>query len=141
MSLTVVNNPAHINAVWELRSLAGIILNSFRPAASQQDCVLSNDIPEDIYLLADKEALAKVLRVLLSTVIRHSNGSYIRLTAKIYSDVILLHILDHSLVNSIRIDKSLQVMVGKLGGYIDVTSKREAVTTVAFCFPNLPHVA
>lgn len=136
---TVKTDPlAH---AWELRSLAGIVLNSFRPLASEKDSILSNDIPDDIIINVDREKLAGVLGCLLSEIISQTSGSYIRLAAKVYTDVILLHIKDYNTESSIVIDKSLQSLAISMGGFVGVTSIRDALTTVAFSFTNLPLAA
>ncbi len=124
----------------ELRSLAGLVINSFRPAAIKQDSILYNEIPAGIFLTVDKELLASVLGRLLSAVITHSRGCYIRLTAQVLHDVILLHIRDHNSVRSFVVNSRLQSLAQKMKGNVACSDRRES-SGIAFSFSNFPAAA
>jgi len=132
------NENSDLARTWELRPFAGILMNSLDRTASRKHNVLVNDIPGNICIDADRQLLATVLSSLLSSVIGKARNSWIQLTAKVYSDVILLHIKDHNATPHYVVDKHLRAMAGKMGGVVEVCSRRNNVTTIAFSFPNLP---
>lgn len=140
MSITSIQ-PDPLKGVWELRPFVSILLNSFRPAAIRHESILVNDIPKDILIDANRELLATVLGELLTSVIGHAKGTCIQVSAKVYTDVILVHIKDHNTVNSIAIKHDTRLLAERMGGFVDVSSQRQRLTTVAFSFPNLPVAA
>jgi len=103
-----------------------------------------NDIPAGLRVSADQHQLAAVIGSLLDTVIGHTRSKQIRISAKSYGNVTLLHIKDKSQLNSPDFANSLvdvQELAEKLNGNVSVTSYRNEVTTVAFSFMNLPDAA
>jgi hypothetical protein len=117
---------------------------SAMPSAIRRENVVVNDIPAALYVHADAHKLAAVIGSLLNTVIGHSNNSYIRVTAKTYGDVTLVHIKDNGRLNSPAFAGSLvaiQDLAERIGGSVSVTSYRNDVTTVALTFMNLPIAA
>lgn len=122
-----------------LRQLASNLISSVLPAATRNDSFFVNDIPEDLDIDTDPQLVASILGGMLSTIAQHAKSSCIRLSAKIYHDVILVHVKDCSSSHSYDIYSVLQrllPMAEKLGGYVGVSSHRQNVTTVAFSFPN-----
>jgi len=127
-----------------LDELAGSMIKSFGPLAARNKSVILNDIPDHLYIDTDPDIIAAVLSGLLSAVIRNAKESCIRLSAKIYTNVILVHIKDYNSLNFCPIENSLQQlqpMAEKVGGSVSVTSQRHNVATFAFSFPNLPMAA
>lgn len=127
-----------------LRQMAGRLANSFLPVAMHNKSFFINDIPENLYVDTNPNLVASVLGGLLSSVVSHAKDSCIRLSAKAYSNVILVHVKDcnsfshYSPENGL---KQLQLLAEKMGGFVSVTSQRENVTTFAFSFPNMPLTA
>ncbi len=112
---------------------------STMPAAIERRNVVVNDIPQKMLVNIDAHKLAAVLGSLLQTVNTHTNNSYIRISAKHYGNVTLLHIKENSRLNSPAFAGSLvaiQEMAERIGGNVSVTSYRNEVTTVAFSFVN-----
>ena len=127
-----------------LRELAADLIRTVLPAASRNESFFVNDIPEDMDIDADPQLIASVLGGMLSAVAKHAKNSCIRVSAKIYHDVILVHVKDcnsshtHDLNSGLH---GLMPIAEKIGGFVGVSSHRQNVTTVAFSFPNLPAVA
>ncbi|MBC7949347.1 MAG: HAMP domain-containing histidine kinase [Chitinophagaceae bacterium] len=123
-----------------LHSLVSTISDSLQPATQRNKSFILNDVPEDIYMGVDEDMVASVLSGLLNIVISHSANSCIRITAKSYSDVVLLHVKDDGCVNYDSISQNLtrmQALAEKLGGFVGFTSYRNKLTTIAFSFMNM----
>lgn len=117
---------------------------SSMPVAIRRRNVIVNDVPSDLVIKSDEQKLAAVLGNLLNTVIGHANDSYIRITAKLYGGVTLLHIKENSRLNSPAFANSLveiQELAEKIGGSVSVTSYRNDITTIALSITNMPFAA
>lgn len=122
-------------------------------ATCMQDCTnmgllkgprVQNEIPDDLLIYNNPCMVGNIIRQVLKSILQHSEHHQIRITAKTYSDVILLHFRDADGLdeNSIRPSlNNMQDMVEELGGFLDITSHRPSETTIAFSFPNLPEIA
>jgi hypothetical protein len=88
--------------------------------------------------------LASVISSLLHTVVTHTENSCIRIAAKEYGDIILVHLKDSSNFNNYAVANDLQqiqALAKKMGGCVSITSRREENTIIAFSFPNIPNAA
>lgn len=127
-----------------LNELANNLSAGFLPVARSNKSIIVNDIPEDLFIDTDIELVASIFAGLLAAVVKNAKESYIRLSAKVYGNVILLHIKDHNNFNYSPVEnkvKQLLPLAEKLGGSVSVTSQRNNVATFAFSFPNLPMAA
>jgi hypothetical protein len=127
-----------------LSELAQNLTSGFLPLARANKSVIVNDIPEDLFIDTDTELVASIFGGIMASVVKNSKESYIRLSAKIYGNVILLHIKDHNNFNYSSVEnklKQLLPLAEKIGGSVSVTSQRNNVATFAFSFPNLPLAA
>jgi hypothetical protein len=127
-----------------LRQLTDDLIDSLVSAAMDNDSYFVNEIPDELDIDTDPQLVASVLGGMLSTVAQHAKSSCIRISAKIYHDVILVHVKDCNNSQNYDIYHSLQELkplAEKIGGIIDVNSLRLKVTTVVFSFPNLPVAA
>jgi hypothetical protein len=114
------------------------------PAAVRNKSFMINDIPAGMKLVGNTDLIAVVLSNLFNTVATHAENSCIRISAKIYSDVILVQLRDRNCINKLTIANSLQEaqpIAESIGGYIGITSQRKRETTIVFSFPNLPVAA
>jgi hypothetical protein len=137
-------SPYSMQITSNLHSLTNDLIESVSSAAILNDSYFVNEIPEDLDVDTDPQLVASVLGGMLSTVGRHARGSVITVSAKIYHDVILVHVKDYNNSQNYDIYHSLQELnplAEKIGGVIDVNSYRLKVTTVVFSFPNLPIAA
>jgi hypothetical protein len=133
--------PASVQSVSTLQQLVGCLMTSFIPVANRNNNHFENDIPDDVYIDTDMELVATVLSGLLGAVTKNAKDSCIRLSAKIYGHVILVHVKDYNSVNYFPVEnrlQQLQSLAEKIGGAVGVTSQRHNVTTFAFSFPNVP---
>jgi hypothetical protein len=135
--------PASMQAVSTLQQLVGCLMTSFLPAAERNNNHFVNDIPDDVWIDADRELVASVLSGMIAAVVKNAKESCIRLSAKIYGNVILVHVKDYNSVNYYPVEnglQQLQPLAERVGGSVGVTSQRDNVTTFAFSFPNLPFI-
>jgi len=127
-----------------LSELASNLTTGFLPLARTNKSVIVNDIPEDLFIDTDIELVASIFAGLLAAVVKNAKESYIRLSAKVYGNVVLLHIKDLNNFNYSPVEnkvQQLQPLAEKIGGSVSVTSQRNNVATFAFSFPNLPLAA
>lgn len=122
-------------------------------AACMQDCMTNgllksprvlNEIPDDLLIYNNPCTVGQVIKHVLHSILPHSQQHLIRITAKTYSDVVLIHFRDSDGLDETSIRPSLNEMkdlVEELGGFLDITSHRPSETTIAFSFPNLPDIA
>lgn len=124
-----------------LREIVDHLVTSFSFKATSNKNFFVNEIPGHLQLSADPQRIAAVLSGLLSAVVSCAKDSCIRLSAKIYGNIILVQVKDSSSFNSHAIEsqvQKLQPLAEKMKGSVGVTSKRNSVTTITFGFPNLP---
>jgi hypothetical protein len=137
-------SPETFNGFITLSQMVKNLTGSFQLFARRNKSVIVNDIPEDLFIDTDPELVATVLGGVISAVIKNAKESYIRLSAKTYGNVILVHIKDHNNFNYCPVEnklRQLSPLAEKIGGSVSVTSQRNNVTTFAFSFPNLPMAA
>lgn len=126
-----------------LHDLLDQLLRSFRPTATKNGCQLLNDVTESITIHTDEQVLSSIIGDVLHTVISNAKDSNIRISAKVYSNIIVLHVKDQSSFNNYAVSaglQKLQPLAEKIGGYLDITSYRLKETTIAFSFLNLEEV-
>ena len=125
----------------ELHELTADLVNTFMPRASCNKIFFVNDIPVKLPLKTNQEMLAFVLSGLLSAIVTHSKDSCIRLSAKIYGNIVLMQVKDSTSANTLAVKNEvhkLQPIAEKMLGSVSVTSQRKNLTTITFGFPNLP---
>jgi hypothetical protein len=138
-----ISGPGQLTSA-SLHHLVENITSSHSPAAQKNRSFFINDVPEGIEVTPDEDLLASVLSGLMNIVINHTQNSCIRITAKSYGNVVLLHVKDDGCVNYDSISQNLsrmQSMAEKLGGYVGFTSYRNKLTTIAFSFLNQSSLA
>jgi hypothetical protein len=113
---------------------------SLEPLTISNNVSIINDVPPDLFVGTDKNLLASVLSNLLNLLINHQDSGSIQISAKLFGNVVLLHIKDDGgrdfspvAQNILRI----QPMVEKLKGFVGITSHRNDRTTIAFSFVNM----
>lgn len=110
---------------------------STMPQATRHKTTVVNDIPAAMYVTTDPQRLAAVIGSVMNAVIGHSSNGSIRISAKNYGNVMLLHFKENSRINSPEFAGRLveiQDMAERIGGSVSVTSYRNDVTTVALSF-------
>ena len=142
--LTAIEPADDVICTASLQNIVGSLIDSLAPAAIRHKSYIVNDVPVEIRTEVNENLLASVLGSLINAVLRNTQNSCIRITAKIYGDVVLLHIKDNGCINHSSISQSLarvQPQVEKLNGFIGLTSYRNKLTTIAFSFVNMHKVS
>ena len=124
-----------------LHELTTQLVNTFIPTASSNKSFFVNDIPARLPLATNQQMLASVLSGLLSAIVTHAKDSCIRLSAKIYGNVVLVQVKDSASSNTAAVEnevRKLQPIAEKMFGSVSVTSQRKNLTTISFGFVNLP---
>jgi len=140
---TTIYNPEKEQAVIQtgLHELTTQLVNTFIPTASLNKSFFVNDIPARLPLETNQQMLASVLSGLLSAIVTHAKESCIRLSAKIYGNVVLVQVKDSASSNTYAVEnevRKLQPIAEKVFGSVSVTSQRKNLTTISFGFVNLP---
>jgi hypothetical protein len=115
------------------------------PSATRKHSFIINDIPKELEVVTDEQMLATVFGSLLNTVISHSENCCIRIAAKLYGNVVLLHLIESYRFNSSAFYgnlRQMQQLAEKIGGTISINSDRSRTTSIVFSFlNNLPLAA
>lgn len=122
-----------------LHQLIDQLLQSFLPHIVQQKSFIVNDIKKEMLVCTDENILASVLSNLLSTTINYTQNNCIRISAKLYGNIILLHVKDNDNRHDEALtDSLLQVepLAEKIGGCITISNNKMNGTTVAVSFYN-----
>jgi K+-sensing histidine kinase KdpD len=122
-----------------LYSIVNLIAASMEHTANDNKSFIVNDVPEDIVIDTDEQLLASVLSNLMSEVIMHTRDGCIRITAKLFRNVVLLHVKNDGSLNYDSVSQKMtrmQAQAEKLGGFVGFTSYRNKLTTIAFSFMN-----
>jgi hypothetical protein len=132
--------PAPVQDISTLQQLVGNLMQSFLPVASRNKNHFVNDIPDDLFIDTDQQLVASILSGMLSTIVKNAKDSCICLSAKIYGNVVLVHIKDYNNFSYSSVENNLQQLqplAERVGGSVSVTSQRRNVATFAFSFTNL----
>ncbi|MBL7762693.1 MAG: HAMP domain-containing histidine kinase [Chitinophagaceae bacterium] len=122
-----------------LKQLVKKLVATYQPIAVNQNSFFINEVPEHLLLHADKQVLSTLLGSLLYLTARCGKNTCIKISAKRYHDVLLLHVVDTCTENSYSILTELQhlkILAEKIGGFLDITSRRNKQTTISFSFMN-----
>ena len=122
-----------------LRELISQLLISYQPVAVDRESTFVNDVHESLPVLANREVLTTLLSSLLYITARCSRNTRIRISAKSFHDVMVLHIKDSSSSDSYRVlteFEHLKLLSQQIGGSLEITSQRNKETTIAFSFVN-----
>lgn len=145
METTAVNcSPESAGNQLQLQRLVNALINMRLEILVKKQSFFVNDVQDWLPLKANKKVVTNVLDFLLRNVLHETSNSCIRITAKEYSQVILIHIddmheRDYS-TDSIISDQIL-VEAKKIGGIVEITRQQKNHTVIAFSFPNIPAAA
>src|SRR5437667_10430078 len=104
-----------------LSHLIDQLMTSLSLQATEKKSVIVNDVGDDMFIHTDKNILASILSDLLTITIKHTENNCIRVSAKFYGNIILMHVKnndkskDSVFVQSLR---QVQPLAEKLGGCI-----------------------
>ncbi|MES1223819.1 MAG: hypothetical protein ABUT20_50455 [Bacteroidota bacterium] len=124
-----------------LQHIVQSILSNYQGMADAQNSFFVNQVPPTLCLTADKSVVSSLLSNLFSVIANYCKNTRIRISAKAYHDIIVMHIKDTSISdNHIMLSELQGIQTGadKIGGFLEVTSQRKKETTIAFSFINQP---
>ena len=127
-----------------LRQLAGKLIAGMQTAAVRQHSFIVNDISPSIIVTTDENLLATVINNLLAVIVSRNTHSCIKVSAKPFSNTVLLHIKDQnkSLKETSQNDfKELQGLAAKIGGCITICNQGRTSSTYAMSIADLAVVA
>ena len=127
--------------VSNLNDVVDRVIKTLLPKASENKSFFVNDIPDHFQLGKDTQVIASVLGGLLSTVVSYAKDSCIWLSAKLYGNVVLVHVKNSNGFNCNAIEnqlQQLQLIAGKTRGTVGFTAHESNITSVTFGFSNLP---
>ncbi|SRR5690606_13751680 len=113
---------------------------SLEPLTFSKNTVITNDVAPDLFVGTDKNVVASVLGNLLNNLISHAGSDNIQISAKLFGNVVLLHLKNQAgndcspILHNIH---DLQPQIERLKGFVGITSNRNNRTTIAFSFVNM----
>ncbi|MBS1573721.1 MAG: HAMP domain-containing histidine kinase [Bacteroidetes bacterium] len=124
-----------------LQHIVQSLVVNYQKVAVHQNSFFVNEVPASLAIAADKKMVVDLLRNLFSLVTNYCRNTCIKISAKAYHDVIVMHIKDTSTFNNtiptVEL-QNLQTGADKIGGLLEITSQRKKETTIAFSFVNQP---
>jgi K+-sensing histidine kinase KdpD len=145
MEATIIKlNPRETFSTVALHEVVTVLADSLSVAAVSKKSFILNDVPENIVIQTDAGLVESALGKLLNMVIRHTENSCIRITAKTFGNVVLLHIKDDGCLCYDSMSENLnniQSLAERMGGYVGFTSFRNKLTTIALSFVNAKKAA
>ncbi len=103
-----------------------------------------NEVQRNLPLNADRHVVTNVLDFLFQGVLNETSSSCIRISAKEYSQVLLIHIYDNHECGygaGNVVSEQIRVEASKIGGFVGITRHQKNQTVIAFSFPNVPMAA
>ena len=140
-TMLATSGPEISNSFSGLHHLTDCLVTTFHSKATSNNNHFINEIPDQLHLATDRQLLATVMSGLLSAVVTYAKGSCIRLSAKVYGNVVLVQIKESTSLNNKSFEsevRKLQPLAEKMRGSVCVISQRQKLTTITFGFPNLP---
>ena len=129
------NNPVKTT----LQNVVDSLINKLLPVARRNNSSIVNNVSPKLNLAGDLNSVASVIGGLLRSVISNARESCIQISAKeLYGKMVMLSVRDSNSYDTYAVACGLQDVVHlaeKIGGHLDITSERQRVTTIAFCFP------
>ncbi|MEO5889819.1 MAG: hypothetical protein ABIQ31_06170 [Ferruginibacter sp.] len=127
-----------------LHRLVGLAAGNSMPMAVQRNSFIVNEVPRDFQIANNEHLLAAALDSLLSTVVRNSKHSCIRVKAREYDDIIFVSVRDNNSPDAYAVNGNLEevkVLVQAMNGSVSVENNGDEFTTILLSFPNFPKAA
>ncbi len=123
-----------------LNQLVSRLATGILPEAVRRKSFIINDIPHEFNISIDEKMLSSVLNGLLYTAVTYSENSCIRISARVYGNIILVYVKDtRRFTHHTMSDRLLQLqpLAQKMGGNVSITTHGREVSAIAFSFPNV----
>jgi hypothetical protein len=124
-----------------LQHIVQSLVSNYQNVATTQNSFFVNEVPPTLCISTDRGLITTLLENLFSLVTGYCRDTCIKISAKAYHDVIVMHIKDTSTFNNYVLTsqlQNLQIGADKIGGFVEITSQRKKETTIAFSFINQP---
>lgn len=122
----------------KLNELVDRLVNTLLNKAASNKNFFVNDIPDHLQLEGKhSQLIASVLGGLLAAVVSYARDSRIWLSAKLYGNVILVHVKNSNGFHANAIEgqlQQLQALAGKSRGSVGYTSHQNNITSLTFGF-------
>ncbi len=131
----------NISSNHNLTDVVDRVVKTLLPNAIRNKNFFVNDIPDHFQVGTDPQVIASVLGGLLSTVASYAKDSCIWLSAKLYGNVILVHVKNSNGFASNAVGnrlQQLQGLAGRANGTVGFTTYQSNITSVTFGFSNTP---
>jgi len=121
----------------KLNDVVERLINTLLPRACSNKSFFVNDIPDHFRLEMESPAVTSVPGGILSAVISNVKDSCIRLSAKVYGNVVLVHVKNvngfcpHAIQGQLQ---QLQALAEKNNGTIGFTSHQSTIISLTFGF-------
>lgn len=128
-----------IHSPLPLHSIVSRVSASSLPSATRKYSFIINDVPADLRVNTDEHMLATVLATLLNTLIAYSENSCIRVSAKLYGKVALIHLKESPGLNNFAISpklKEIRQLAEMIGGTVSIGNNGDKLTSIVFSFIN-----
>lgn len=115
------------------------IVRSSLPFALRNHNLILNEISSGFNVHCDKDSLTGIVRGVLDAIMEFSKSSYIRISARRYHEIVLIHFKDFNILNKTQAPYNLQPvqeLASKIDGYIGITSFRQYESTIALSFAD-----
>jgi hypothetical protein len=122
-----------------LHAIVKRILENLTAAAVERSSILINDIPSSFMVDADKNKLSSLLNIVLSKMIMHGKDSCYRLSARQYSNIILLQVKNtgsRSEFYNKYYTGYANALCQTLGGCISMNEFHNHAMSLTFSFPS-----
>lgn len=141
---TVHNLPVKDMSLVPLKKVVNALINVKLESVVKKGSFFINEVQGNLPLNANPDVVIRVLDQLLQNVLNETGKGCIRISAKEYSQVLLIHIYDlHEAEYGAEniVSDLIRVEANKIGGYVGITRRQKNQTVIAFSFPNVPAAA
>jgi hypothetical protein len=123
-----------------LKPLVSQLVKNLLPWAVRNKSFIVNDVPAEFNYLADSDPVIQVLTGLFNTFITYASDSCIRISAeKMFGNMVQVTVQDNNSNHTYAVACALQKVVPlaeKLGGHLNISNRRQKITTISFIFPE-----
>ncbi|MDP4263254.1 MAG: hypothetical protein Q8941_12070 [Bacteroidota bacterium] len=129
------DNPTRVS----LHQLVDRLINVSVNAAIRNRNSVVNNVSEKFQVSSNEDGIASVISGMLKAVIVNTTESVVYISARQWYDkMIELNVKDDNCYNTYGVALNLQELVPlaeTIGGHLDITNKRQKITTISFRFP------
>jgi hypothetical protein len=108
--------------------------------AARKGDLIFNEVNSHIRILNNPKKIRGILKRILDLIILVTKKSQIRISAKTYTNVVLVHFKENNIQNISFVSDELRHLspeAEQLGGYLGITRYQNTFTTIVFTFLNV----